>query len=111
MVLGCEYNVFCTRLFKQFCPVIRIKKLGFKIICEVVVCAIAKFLLMKLLTGCVICLQTVLVPFCILTFTAPPGNGIYAPMNEDAKLGIPEPLRYWPAIDAFPGRLVLLRER
>src|SRR6185503_14266356 len=72
------------------------------------VCPPTKFCFMKSLSCCVCCLQSLLVPFCIIAFCAPTRYCVYTPVNEYPKLGIFEPLWCRTFINGFPCWLISL---
>ena len=118
MVFRRQHDIFCACIFEQFCPFIWLEKLGFKLICEVLVFDIwPKSLVMKIckeMLRLIRLLPATPVPFriaivhphlvsCRRTISR---HRVQSPVNEYAKFRIFKPARYWAAVDGFPVVLV-----
>jgi len=92
-------------------PFVWVIQLGLETVGQLVIGHVAEHLFLVPDTSRVAVVQPVLIPLRVLPHFAVSRDRIDAPMNEDAELGILEPLRHRPLVQRFPRGLIFLRMR
>ncbi len=118
MMFARQDDVACTGLRKQLRPRRGIEVLRLEQIAELVVTEVRAIHARVIIRNCRrlrvavagtgLVLKPVLVPFLVRSHRRPRRHGVRPPMDEDAELRIPEPLRNGPRVERFPRRLVFL---